>query len=279
MITRRHFFRFSLAATATGLGVGFYAWQVEPHWLEFVLRPLPIRNLPRDLVGRRLVQLSDIHVGPRVADHYILETFGQVAALAPDIVAYTGDFTTYEPEVLAHAERIYEHLPRGRMATVGILGNHDYGRRWSDLRVAARLSDQLRALGVEILRNELTEIAGLQVVGMDDLWARQFDPVAAFARFDPARPALVLSHNPDTVDHAGWENYQGWILSGHTHGGQCKPPFLPPPMLPVKNRRYTSGEFELSGGRRLYINRGIGHLLQIRFNVRPEVTVFEMQRA
>ena len=46
-------------------------------------------------------------------------------------------------------------------------------------------------------------------------------------------------------------------MSGHTHGGQCKPPFLPP----VVNRRYTSGAFDLGDGRSLYINRGLGHLL------------------
>ena len=74
----------------------------------------------------------------------------------------------------------------------------------------------------------------------------------------------------------GWENYHGWILSGHTHGGQCKPPFLPPPLLPVRNVRYTAGEFALDGNRRLYINRGVGHLLRVRFNMRPEVTVHEL---
>ena len=50
-------------------------------------------------------------------------------------------------------------------------------------------------------------------------------------------------------------------------------------MLPVKNKRYTSGEFELSGNRRMYISRGVGHLLQVRFNVRPEIAVFRLQRA
>ncbi len=93
------------------------------------------------------------------------------------------------------------------------------------------------------------------------------------------RAAIVLSHNPDTVDLPGWGNYEGWILSGHAHGGQCKPPFLPPPLLPVRNRRYTAGEFALDGGRRMYISRGVGHLLQVRFNVRPEVTVFELRSA
>ena len=110
------------------------------------------------------------------------------------------------------------------------------------------------ANGVVMLRNQIHDVAGLQIVGLDDLWGDRFDPVLAFKRYDPARAAIALSHNPDTVDLPGWGGFQGWILSGHTHGGQCKPPFLPPPVLPVRNRRYTCGEFELSGGRTLYIN-------------------------
>jgi predicted MPP superfamily phosphohydrolase len=137
----------------------------------------------------------------------------------------------------------------------------------------------MRAVGVQILRNEATEVAGLQVAGLDDLWAHRFDPARALASLDRSRASIVLSHNPDTVDLPVWIGYEGWILGGHTHGGQCKPPFLPPPLLPVKNRRYTAGEFELSGNRRLYISRGVGHLLQVRFNVRPEVTIFQLQSA
>lgn len=135
----------------------------------------------------------------------------------------------------------------------------------------------LEASGVQILRNEIIDVAGLQIAGLDDAWAGRFDPHRAFATLDPSRPALALSHNPDTVDFFGWNAYKGWILSGHTHGGQCKPPFLPLPLVPVQNARYTAGEFALSGERRLYISRGVGHLLQVRFNVRPEVTVFELQ--
>ena len=119
----------------------------------------------------------------------------------------------------------------------------------------------------------------LQVVGLDDLWAERFDNARALARLERARASLVLSHNPDTADLAGWGNWSGWILAGHTHGGQCKPPFLDPPLIPVQNRRYTAGEFDLPGGRRMYINRGLGHLLQVRFNVRPEVTLFRLCRA
>lgn len=271
--------RCSIGAGVSALGAGLYTWKVEPHWLEIVRRPLAIPGLPSALVGKSLVQLSDLHAGPRVADDYLLDTFGRVKALAPDLIVYTGDFTDYEPGIFAHAERIYADLPRGRLATLGILGNHDYGPRWSHPEIAARIADLLRAAGVQILRNQVAEVAGLQVAGLDDLWANRFHPSRALASLDPARASIVLSHNPDTADLPVWNGYEGWILAGHTHGGQCKPPFLPPPLLPVKNRRYTAGEFELAGGRRLYISRGVGHLLEVRFNVRPEVTVFELQAA
>ncbi len=279
MFSRRHFLKISLSTAASGLGTGLYAWQIEPHWLEVVTRPLPICGLPTSLSGARLVQLSDLHVGPRVADDYILETFEGVASLKPDIVAFTGDCVTNHDDLFAHTERIYARLPRGRLATVGILGNHEYGRGWSQPKVAERLTAILRAAGVTILRNSVTEVSGLQIVGFDDLWGRHFRPAQALDMIELGRPVLALSHNPDTVDLPVWDRFQGWILSGHTHGGQCKPPFLPPPLLPVRNRRYTSGEFELSGDRRMYISRGVGHVMQVRFNVRPEATVFVLEAA
>ena len=53
-----------------------------------------------------------------------------------------------------------------------------------------------------------------------------------------------------------------------------------PPILPVRNPRYAAaGEVNLPDGRRLYVNRGLGHLEQVRFNVRPEIGRFTLQRA
>jgi uncharacterized protein len=279
MITRRRLLGAALAGVAGAGGIGLYTWQVEPHWLEIVKRRLRVRGLPDALRGKTLAQLSDIHVGPRVSDAYVLDTFKRVTALAPDLVAYTGDFTSYETDVYAHAARIYADPPRGRLGTFGIFGNHDYGPNWAHPEVAARLADQLQAVGIRVLRNEVIDVAGLQIAGMDDLWGRRFDPVRTIAALDRDRAAIVLSHNPDTVDLSGWDGYHGWVLSGHTHGGQCKPPFLPPPLLPVQNLRYTCGEFDVGADRTLYISRGIGHLLQVRINVRPEVALFELEPA
>jgi predicted MPP superfamily phosphohydrolase len=162
-----------------------------------------------------------------------------------------------------------------------VLGNHDYGPHWSRDDVADAITASATDAGIEILRNEIADLNGLQVIGLEDLWSSRFDLRTTLGQFDASQPAIALSHNPDTADYPGWARYKfsSWILSGHTHGGQCKAPFLPPPLLPVKNRRYTSGEFELAGGYRMYINRGVGHLLRVRINARPEVTMFRLQRA
>ena len=260
-------------------GLGLYGWRVEPHWVEFVRRPLPIRNLPLSLAGRTLVQVSDLHLGPRVDKDYLVQMFGQISALMPDIVVITGDLISHHHGIFADFPGVYGRFPRGRLATLATLGNHDYGAGWRVPAVAQQVADLAAAVGITVLRNQTYDVEGLQIVGLDDLWARRFAPSDPLAALDRTRAALALSHNPDTVDLPVWQGYEGWILSGHTHGGQCRPPFLPPPILPVRNKRYTAGEFALNGNRRLYINRGLGHLLHVRFNVRPEVTVFTLERA
>jgi uncharacterized protein len=278
-MTRRGFLCAGAAAAAAAAGVGLYTWRIEPHWLEIVRRPLRISALPGALAGCTLAHITDVHAGPRVDDQYLIDSFARVRALSPDIIVMTGDFVSYHDDTFEQMDRVYAHFPRGRLATIGVPGNHDYGPAWSHPEICDRVAATAAQHGITVLRNEVREIEGLQVVGLDDLWADRFEPSRAFAQFDERKAGLVLSHNPDTVDLQGWERYEGWILSGHTHGGQCKAPFLPPPLLPVRNRRYISGEFTLSGNRNLYISRGLGHLIRVRINVRPEITLFELRSA
>ncbi|WP_309669253.1 metallophosphoesterase [Gemmatimonas sp.] len=279
MISRRAFLLTAGGMAVTMAGTVGYTFEVEPEWLEVTTATLPIRRLPSSLAGKRLVQLSDIHIGPNVADGYVRRAFDTVRALQPDIVVVSGDLISLHAAQQTHAEAIYTELPRGSLGTFVTFGNHDYGRNWAQPSVADGLRGALENLGITVLVNEVGVAGGLQLVGLGDLWAGQFRPEDAFARVDPGVAQLAVSHNPDTVDLPGWGAYDGWILAGHTHGGQCKPPFLPPPILPVQNRRYTSGAFDLSRGRHMYISRGVGTFLPVRFNVRPEVTVFSLQSA
>jgi predicted MPP superfamily phosphohydrolase len=278
VLTRRQFLALGGAAVAGAAGVGLYAWQVEPHWVEVVRRAMPLEFLPPALEGRTLLQISDIHVGPKVSSSYLIETFDQARDLSPDFVAFTGDFVSYRSaNEYRELARVLKHAPNGKLGTVGSLGNHDYGFGWKHIDVADRVASVATDAGIRVLRNEVQTIGGIQFAGLSDLWSPQFEPTVTLASLMPKEATIVLSHNPDVQDLPVWDGVRAWVLAGHTHGGQVKPPFLPPPLLPVKNKRYAAGEYVIAPGRTLYINRGLGHLIQVRFNVRPELTLFTLR--
>lgn len=279
--SRRKFLRRAARSCLLG-GVGAlgYAYGIEPHWIEVVRQPLPLASLPDKLIGRRIIQISDIHIGEVVADSFMSQALAELAQLEPDLIVITGDFMTCETdEQVGHALRILKHLPAASLGSLAVLGNHDYGREANHWQTAGQLTTGLTDLGVRVLRNEIVDIAGLQVAGLDELLAQRCLIEPTVRQLDPQRAMLALCHNPDAADQPGWENFQGWILAGHTHGGQCKLPGFSPPITPVWNKRYTAGAFQLSGNRHMYINRGLGYFHRVRFNCRPEVTLFTLEQS
>jgi hypothetical protein len=265
------------------LGVGFlggiYSSQIEPYWLEFVHKKMPIKNLPENLIGKTLVQISDIHVGNRFDYQYIIDSFKKTQKFNPDFVVYTGDFVSYDSEEqFAQLKEVFKHVVRGKLGTAGVLGNHDYGHNWVAQNVANTITSIVENAGVKILSNAEFNFNGLTIIGLDDFWGLNFNPKKIMNKHKPKNANLVLCHNPDVCDLDVWNNYKGWILSGHTHGGQVKPPFLDPPILPVKNKKYSAGEIDLNDGRTLYINSALGCVYPVRFNVRPEITVFKLEK-
>lgn len=278
--TRRRFLKATaLGLVGSGAAAGLYANQIEPHWIDVVRRDMPIENLPDSLGDKTLIQISDLHIGPVVDDDYMRDALGMVSQLKPDILAITGDFMTYRsPDVLDKTISHLKDLEGGRLATVAIPGNHDFGHMCVDVGLCDRLTDRLDGINIRLLRNESTLVEGLRILGVNDMWGPFFNVEEALNDYDPSEASLALCHNPDAADREGWGEYRGWILSGHTHGGQCRVPFLRPPILPVVNRRYVAGEVPLEDGRQIYINRGLGYLRKIRFAVRPEITVFTLRQ-
>ena len=278
--SRRRFLRWMLAAGLTTAAAGTagvgYVFAVEPEWLAVERVTVPVPGLPPALSGLTIAQLSDLHRGPYTGQHQIRAAVQAVNALAPDLIALTGDYVfqsaDYAPSCAAELAAL--RAPLGRFA---VPGNHDY---WTDIDV---VTAALQGAGLTLLRNQAwrLEVNGLPlwVVGVDDVWERHQDLAAALAPVPLDEAVLLLVHEPDFADQVALAPHRILLqLSGHSHGGQVNLPLLGPPVLPWLGRRYPAGLYTLPGAAmRLYTNRGIGVITPpLRFNCRPEVTLLTL---
>lgn len=130
---------------------------------------------------------------------------------------------------------------------------------------------------VRLLHNETHVIPNLlNIVGLGDVFARQFCPEKAFSQYNSSLPGLILSHNPDSAKHL--TSYPGdVILSGHSHGPQISLPWpkwarnLTNKLGGLEDPHLVRGLFTLPGDKLLYVNRGLGGLKRVRFFSPPEV--------
>ena len=156
-----------------------------------------------------------------------------------------------------------------------VLGNHDH---WAD---AARSLFWLDRSGQSVRhRARPVERGGarLWIAGAGDYWEDDCGIDRALQDVPAGDCRLVLAHNPDTAD-LGWRSRVDLMISGHTHGGQVRLPLVGAPVLPVRNRRYSSGLVRTERTR-VFISRGIGWaILPVRINCPPEIAVLELVRA
>ena len=138
---------------------------------------------------------------------------------------YTGDFVSYKDHTqIERLKVVMTSAVKGSLGTWAVLGNHDYGWRWSQPEVANAIVDVLENSKITTLRNTQDEKHGLNIIGIDDYWAINFKPEKVMTMLEQEKANIVLCHNPDVCDLDIWNGYKGWSLSGHTHGGQVKPP-------------------------------------------------------
>jgi uncharacterized protein len=224
------------------------------------------------LEGVRIGQLSDIHVrgGVKPAGlHVAIELMNEQA---PDFVVLTGDYVSFSSFPLPRLTSALKKLNRPAYAT---LGNHDH---WSN---PGKVRAALENAGITVLQNETAVVqAGrgkIHLVGVDDSVTRNHDPERAFAGVPEDATRIVLSHDPKSADflHA----YDpALILSGHTHGGQMFFKGLTPFVASAIGIKYLHGFFEVKGSV-LYVTRGLGASVPVRYRAPWEIAVLTLRSA
>ncbi len=221
------------------------------------------------LDGFKIVQLSDIHFLPFTQLSLVEQAVTRANSLNPDLIVLTGDFVTHEAETIFGATRALSRL-NARYGVFAVLGNHD-------VRAGARVVQQgIEEAGLTVLHNQgLTFDVGnaqLNLAGVDDCIWGQPDLNAALANQVVNAPTILLAHEPDVIDRFSHIAPITLQLSGHTHGGQVRLPWLGTPVLPKLGEKYVHGLYRVNGSQ-VYTNRGLGMVsMPIRFNCPPEIT-------
>jgi hypothetical protein len=256
-----------LAAMAFGI-------LVERRQIQLREMDVPIPNLPKDLQGLRIVQLSDIHLSPFLTEQELARAVDMANGLGAHLALVTGDLITAHGDPLDVCLRQLARL-RADAGTLGCLGNHEVYARVEDeaTRLAARL-------GIRFLRQQSSRLqfgtAALNLTGVDYQQTATQYLRGAERWIVPGETNILLSHNPDVFDVAA---RQGWDLTiaGHTHGGQVTVEILHQQLSAA--RFYTPYVYGLyrQGRSSVWVTRGIGTVgLPARIGAPPEVALIRL---
>jgi predicted MPP superfamily phosphohydrolase len=232
---------------------------------------VPLSRLPKKASGYRIVQMSDIHVGPTIGRGFVEQIVRESNALAPDMVVITGDLVDGSVDELGHLVEPLRDL-RAKDGVFFVTGNHEY-YSGADAWIA-----HLATLGVRVLRNERVPVGdAFDLAGVDDLSARRMlpghgqDVARAMQGRDPARAVVLLAHQPKAVRDALAADVD-LQLSGHVHAGQL----VPFNWLVRLDQPFIAG-LHRAGSTWVYVNSGTGYWgPPMRVGSRAELTCLEL---
>ncbi|MCZ8381529.1 metallophosphoesterase [Mycobacterium sp. CPCC 205372] len=235
--------------------------------------PVRLRRLDPAFTGFRIAVVSDIHLGPLAGRRHTERIVETINGAEPDLVAIVGDLVDGSVAELGAAAEPLRDLA-SREGTFFVTGNHEYF-----VDEPAQWLTELDRLGVNVLRNENTAIrrgaAAFDLAGINDLAGEQrSDPPdfdRALAGIGPARPTVLLAHQPIMVSEAAARGVD-LQLSGHTHGGQMWPFHYV-----VQQVQPSLAGLSTVDDTQLYVTRGAGFWgPPVRVGAPPDVTVLSL---
>jgi predicted MPP superfamily phosphohydrolase len=279
-LSRRAWIRAVLySGIAIAGGVGY----VSSKRLERIHADIPLVGLPKELEGLRVGVLSDFHAGAFTTKEDIEHAVRMVNEEKPDLIALLGDYVdgaySHSPKNVEKGSYVFEALSslKAPLGVCAVLGNHDH---WTD---ADLIRVKLSKLPVVILNNQCVQLGnGIAVAGVDDFWEGPSDALRALRNIEPESVVLMLSHNPDVNIQLRGDRLVRLVISGHTHGGQIRVPFINwAPWVPCSMKyRGSSGLIRETERRWTFITKGIGtFFVPIRLACPPDVAILRLRGA
>jgi predicted MPP superfamily phosphohydrolase len=273
--------KFFTLASLCALGLGLWAFWLEPASLYNEDHELTLPGWPKSCDRLRVAVLADLHVGSPFNGIDKLEQIVDLTLEAkPDLILLAGDYVIHgvvggkfvEPETIAKGlQRLA--APLGVFA---VLGNHDQRQGAGEIR-AAMESHGIKVLDDDSIPLRLAECR-IWLAGLSDLWTGARAYQAALAKIPQGEATIAFTHNPDAF--AALPKPVTLTIAGHTHGGQVRLPLLGRLVVPSDyGERYAIGHV-VENGRHLFVSPGLGtSIFPVRFLVPPEVSVLTLRSA
>lgn len=260
---------------ASGAALAAYAMVVEPRWLQVERRRIHIRSLPSVLEGLRVGLLTDLHVEQGRSTALVRRAVAHLMREAPDLIALTGDFAE-DPDGL---EAVLDALAplRAPLGVYAVPGNHDHRAGIEAWRGAVARRPWLTDLTNRYIVQERGS-ARICIGGVDDFIEGR--PRLLLPPPEARDLTIVLAHSPDQAEHCR-RRYDAvdLIVSGHTHGGQVRLPWLAAPVNSAEHPELYEQGLRRRPWTQVYTSRGIGTTgLPVRLFARPEVSLLELTR-
>jgi uncharacterized protein len=271
-----------VAATGALAGaLAGYAFFIEPRWLQLRRERVHIRSLPPDLEGLRIGHISDLHIkgGARAgvlggrSMRLVRRAVAILTRVRPDLVAVTGDLA--EDDAGLHAVLQALDPLWAPLGVYVVPGNHDHRAGIDRWRGAVAASETLRDLTnrFELIKRKS---ATLCIAGVDDL--SEGSPLLVLPPPAERDLTILLAHSPDQAETSRRSHDAvDLILSGHTHGGQVRVPFMGAPVNSAVHHELYEEGLRRRPWTQVYTSRGLGTTkIPVRFLARPEVTLLEL---
>lgn len=278
--TRRRFIRLAAATGVAALAID--STLIEPNRPRIVRREIALRRWPARLDGFTVAVLSDFHYDPYFSVHPLHSAIGMVNGLHAELIVLTGDFVSVpvaggDAAAAASAAEPCARLLRQMKAPHGlwaVMGNHDCATD------PDRVTSALRAEGIQVLSNQSVPVerdgGRFWLGGVDDVLSGGADLGATLHHVPADEATVLLAHEPDYANYVSRFPVDLQI-SGHSHGGQVRLPFVGPVFLPDMARKYVWGLYKV-GGLTLYTNPGLGTVgIPVRWNCPPEITLLTLR--
>jgi hypothetical protein len=253
-----------------------YAVFIERVDLSLREQDLMFPDLPKDLDGLRLVQLSDIHLSPFLNERELARAVDMANETRAHLALVTGDLISTARDPLDICLRQLSRL-RADAGVFGCLGNHEIYANAEDY-----VEQQGARMGQRYLRQRAESLkfgqATLNLAGVDYQRSRKPYLVGAERMVAPDAFNVLLSHNPDVFPVAARQGYP-LTIAGHTHGGQVRIEILHEDLNVARFfTPYVDGLYRRDKAA-VFVSRGIGTIaLPARIGSPPEVNLLRLCR-